>query len=447
MKFIRLALMIGLFLTACGSRAATEPIPTFDPNRPTATLAPTLAPPATDAPATDTAEPATATPEASPTAEAEADSIVHLTPGTAVTLAALDMLDATTGWAIGGPGPLGDHVLRTTDGGETWADVTPPEPASAAAPFGQAIDAHGYFPSADSAWVVYGAIDTSVSTAIQVWHTTDAGESWTGSEPIDAGELGVSDFFAPSDLHFVDEQTGWFMAHLGVGMNHDYIALYQTTDGGVTWAPVFGPQSEGPQSCGKTGLRFVDAQNGWLTGDCQGVAPGLFLYRSSDAGATWQPEELPPPESAADIFTRQDAGCGTNSVTFFDAQTAKLAVSCLLLSTDPIESLAFVYTTTDGGESWTSSPAPSRGLSFLDPQVGWSLPLTFGFDPPPFELARTTDGGATWTPMAEVDWYGQPDFVDEQTGWAIAHAADASTLVASTDGGATWETVSPVIGP
>ncbi len=442
MKSVYRLLVTGLLLSACAQ--ATEPIPTFDPNRPTASAGASTPTP----PATATAERAPATPEAAaPTSTRAAASIVHLTPGTAVRLNAIDMLEAATGWAIGGPGLLGNHVLRTTDGGETWADVTPPEPAVAAAPFGQAIDAHGYFPSADSAWVVYGATDTSVPTAIRVWHTPNAGASWTGSEPIDASELGISDFFTPSDLHFVDAQTGWFMAHLGVGMNHDYIALYRTTDGGKTWAPVFGPQSEGPQSCGKTGLRFVDAQNGWLTGDCQGVAPGLFLYRSSDAGATWALAELPPPAGAPDLFTRQDAGCGTNSLTFFDAANAKLAVACLLLTTDPIQTLAFVYTTTDGGESWTSSPAPTRGLSFVNPQVGWSLPLTFGFNTPPFKLARTTDGGETWTNVADVDWYGQPDFVDEQTGWAIANTTNQSTLVASTDGGATWETVSPVIGP
>ncbi len=435
-----------LLLAACVPSQATEAIPTPGLPRPTATAttraeASTPSPAPTDAPATRTPEAAT------PTLEAAAENIVHLEPGTAITLTALEMLDATTGWGIGGTGSLGDHVLRTTDGGLTWADVTPPEPAITAPAFTLAIDAHGHFPDADTAWVVYGLADTSAPTAIQVWHTTNGGAAWTGSEPIDASDLGVSDFFAPSDLHFVDAQTGWFLAHLGVGMNHDYIAVYATTDGGANWAPVLGPQSEGPQSCGKTGLRFVDAQNGWLTGDCQGVAPGLFLYRSADGGATWQSAELPPPASAADLFTRSDAGCGTNSLTLFGAQAVTLAVNCLILSTEPIGTQAFVYASTDRGASWVSHPAPSRGLSFIDPQTGWALPLTFGFNPPPFELARTTDGGATWTPMAEVDWYGQPDFVDAQAGWAIAHTDDASRLVHTTDAGATWAELEPVIGP
>jgi photosystem II stability/assembly factor-like uncharacterized protein len=445
MKPSRLLLVVLLFTAACLPAQAT-PFPSPVPRTPTllglrATATPPTKPPtATSAPATATTAPAA-------TVETVPDSIAHLEAGTAVTLTALEMLDATTGWAIGGVGSLGNHVLRTSDGGETWADLTPPEPASASTSPGFLIDAHGYFPDAATAWVVYGTVDTSVPTAIQVWHTADAGLTWAGSEPIDAGDLGVSDFFAPSDLHFVDADNGFFLAHLGVGMNHDYIAVYHTADGGATWTAVFGPQSDGPQSCGKTGLRFVDAQHGWLTGDCQGVAPGLFFYATSDGGATWTPASVPPPADGADLFTREDAGCGTNSLTVFDAQTAKLSVACLILSTDPIATQAYVYTTTDGGAHWTSSPAPSRGLTFLNPQLGWSLPLTLGFDNPPFALAHTTDGGLTWTNVAAVKWYGQPDFVDEQIGWNVAHTADTTSLVRTTDGGATWETLSPVIGP
>jgi photosystem II stability/assembly factor-like uncharacterized protein len=446
MKPSRLLLVVLLFAAACIPSQATD-FPTPAPRTatvpalpPTATTPPTKPPTATASPATDTAEP-TATVETAP------GSIAHLAAGTPVTITAMNMLDTTTGWAIGGTGSLGDHVLRTADGGETWADVTPPEPAAATSTPGFLLDAHGHFADADHAWVIYGTTDTSAPTAMQVWRTSDAGATWTGSEPIDASDLGPSDFFAPSDLHFSNAEHGFFVAHLGVGMNHDYFAVYTTADGGATWTFVFGPQSDGPQSCGKTGLRFVDAAHGWLTGDCQGVAPGLFLYATSDGGATWTPASLPPPADGPDLFTRDDAGCGTNSLTAFDAQTLKLAVACLILSTDPIAVQAYVYTTTDGGATWTSSPAPSRGLTFLNPQVGWSLPLTLGFETPPFDLSHTTDGGATWTTVAAVDWYGQLDFVDDTLGWSVAHTAAAISLLRTTDGGATWETLSPAIGP
>ncbi len=445
MKLLPHCLLVAALLVAgCADAQATAfPTPAPPTDAPTVAAPTAVAP--TEAPPTATSVPVTATP-AEPTPAEAAESIAHLLPGTAITVTIVQMLDAATGWAVGGTGAVGDHVLRTGDGGETWADVTPPEPAAFMSGVGLTYAAHGYFADAERAWVVYGVTEATAPTAIHVWRTEDAGASWTGSEPIDASELTVGDFFAPSDLHFVDAQNGWFLAHLGVGMNHDYVAIYHTADGGATWTPDFTPQSEGPQSCGKTGLRFVDAQNGWLTGDCQGVAPGLFLYRSADGGATWAPAELPPPASAADLFTREDAGCGTNSLTFFDVQTATLAVNCLILSTEPLETLAFVYTTTDGGQSWTSSPAPSRGLTFLNPQTGWSLPLTFGFKTPPFALAATHDGGVTWTGVAEVDWYGQLDFVDAQTGWAGAYTTSTSRLVRTTDGGATWEALAPVVG-
>ena len=448
MKALRPVLVLALLLAAACVPLPAPASATLPP-APTRTSPAPTSPPPTDmatAAATATAEAALDTVEP-PTPEPGDGAIGHLAAGAAVNITSVNMIAAATGWAMGGAGVQGDHVLRTTDGGQTWADVTPPEPEVVGGSVSLAVEPHGYFPDADNAWVIYGASDTSVPTALLVWHTADAGATWTSSEPIDASALGVSDFFAPSDLHFVDARTGWFLAHLGVGMNHDYIAIYQTTDGGATWAPVFGPQSDGPQSCGKTGMRFVDARNGWLTGDCQGVAPGLFLYRTTDGGATWALVSLPAPDSAADLFTRDDAGCGTNSLTFFDALSAKLAVACLILSTDPIETVAFVYTTTDGGESWTASPAPSRGQSFLDAQLGWSLPLTFGFSNPPFALAHTTDGGATWSTMAMVAWYGQLDFIDANNGWAVANSSDASALVHTIDAGTTWEELTPTIAP
>ncbi len=63
------------------------------------------------------------------------------------------MVDANQGWGIGGPAQTEDHVFRTQTGGQTWLDVTPPQPAPAA---GDAIAALGFFADASNGWVVYG---------------------------------------------------------------------------------------------------------------------------------------------------------------------------------------------------------------------------------------------------------------------------------------------------
>ncbi len=48
-------------------------------------------------------------------------------PGISPEIQHIDMTDSEHGWAVAGSGLEDDHLLRTTDGGVTWADITPPE--------------------------------------------------------------------------------------------------------------------------------------------------------------------------------------------------------------------------------------------------------------------------------------------------------------------------------
>jgi photosystem II stability/assembly factor-like uncharacterized protein len=103
--------------------------------------------------------------------------IPRLAAGQPVTITYVNMLDATTGWAVGGLEGIGDHVLRTGDGGHTWRDVTPPEPASA----GDESDkiAIGSFLDADTAWVTYSYLDFfKLPVAPTVWRTGNGGQTW-----------------------------------------------------------------------------------------------------------------------------------------------------------------------------------------------------------------------------------------------------------------------------
>ncbi len=424
---------------ATGTIAASATVP-----------ATTAAAPSTVAAApSETAAPAgSATPNgpaATPTTPANA--IVHLAAGQAITITTIKMFDKTTGWATGGLGNTGDHVLNTTDGGQTWKDVTPPQPASSSDQ-PQPNAATGLFGNSFAAWVVYGSFAPTAPASTVVWRTRDSGQTWAASDPIDLAALGAQDFFQPSDIRFLpDGQTGWFIAHLGVGMNHDYFTILQTKDGGQTWTRLIDPTAGGPQSCQKTGLHFNDAKNGWLTGDCQGVAPGVYFKHSDDGGATWSDFSLPAPASQSDIFTRQDAGCGTYSLRFFDPQHAKLSVSCLILGANVITSTHFIYTTADGGQNWTSNPSPARVLTFISPKLGWALPTGESNIQAPFALSHTPDGGQTWTTVKQLAWTGQINFVDPNIGWAVAQIDQATSLVKTADGGRTWQAVNPMIAP
>ncbi len=109
--------------------------------------------------------------------------------------------------------------------------------------------ATGFFQDAHTAWVTYAiGGGTPVPTQPVVWHTTDGGATWTASQPLDV--TGLAEIYVPSELQFVAGQTGWLLVHVGAGMNHDYVALYRSTDGGATWTRILDPYNDGGiQSC------------------------------------------------------------------------------------------------------------------------------------------------------------------------------------------------------
>lgn len=323
-------------------------------------------------------------------------------------------------------------MLRTQDGGGAWQDITPPEPAPAGDQSQKA--ALGTFLNAATGWVTYYQSDSRAPQEPPVvWMTHDAGSSWQSSQPFGAGLL--EELYMPSDLKFVDSQNGWLLAHLGAGMNHDYFALFGSTDGGKTWETLIDPFQGDLQSCTKTGMVFTGSQMGWLTGDCHAVAPGVFLYRTGDGGRTWTSQEIPVPANAPpDFFGLPYLGCGTYDPLFVPPDNVILEVRCDNFQRSTTD--YYLYRTTDGGKNWGVESFPGESLVFISPEVGWAL----GRD-----IYETTDGGQTWNQVASVNWDGQFDFVDEQLGWAVARADGQIALVKTEDGGGSWQELQSTI--
>jgi photosystem II stability/assembly factor-like uncharacterized protein len=357
--------------------------------------------------------------------------IVHLASGTAVDITRVQMLDSQLGWAVGGIKKSGvyDHVLRTKDGGISWMDVTPPELADGQ---GAAI---GFFQDANSAWVTFhGAAPASVPANPVVWRTTDGGASWTASAPLNTTDLEV---YSVSDVFF-SGPAGWILVHAGAGMNHDYVAIYHSTDNGQTWARLVDPVSDGGiQSCSKTGLFFQDKTNGWLTGDCNGVAPGALLFRTGDAGQTWQPVALPPPADKTNLLTAMDFACGIRS-PFAYGSTVFFAVECDDFSGATPKSVAYLYSTSDRGANWVVFPYPGGDYRTLDGGNGWALGLG---------IFKTSNGGRDWAKISTVTWEGQFNFISSTLGFAVAQKGGEYGLVQTTDGGVTWILLAPVVAP
>jgi len=336
-------------------------------------------------------------------------------------LTSIHMIDATTGWAEG-PVAKGWRVLRTTDGGLHWQDVTPPAPLAAV---GGELPA--FFLNASVAWVA--APEGDGSTAV-FFKTTDGGQTWQQEGSFQS----VSPFF----MSFVNAQDGWALADLNGATGNETASLFRTTDDGATWTKVADtgiPPNNGtiPFAGTKRGLTFLNASTGWLTGFSY-VRP--LFYVTHDGGGAWQLQTLPPPPGAS--LDQSDI----EPPSFFNDHDGILPIQV----TTPTAGAADldVYVTHDGGATWKSTSllqASNRITAFSDVNHGWATNGT--------ALFATTNGGQHWTQLPASSAFqgvASLDFVSNTTGWAISEpASGALALLKTTDGGQTWTAITPTL--
>jgi photosystem II stability/assembly factor-like uncharacterized protein len=371
-----------------------------------------------------------------------------------ITLAWLHMFDASSGWGI----ETGGHILQTRDGGNTWEDVTPP---------GGIYNQGGFFAlNTAIAWATpyqpgcYQDGCPAPPLPTTIWHTLDGGKTWQPSQTLCLG--GNCDYTYNVDpefldtvaMQFIDEQHGWMLVNVSHGMFEDRYRIYQTSDSGNTWTmPV--DNTSGPTALQVTGLAFQDAQTGWL-GVSQVMGAGApspstnwIVYRTQDAGHTWETIGLQPPGRLPAGFDGVNPWCGVEGVHTLPPRVIDIAFFCTAEGnyasfSDPYA--RFHYHSIDGGQTWQTWPATGNEV-FINALNGWRLFVseTGSLN----ELQNTTDGGLSWTTIQKVAWpKAQLDFIYGKNGWAIVTDQEGTfTLVHTQDDGVTWSKINPVIGP
>jgi photosystem II stability/assembly factor-like uncharacterized protein len=346
-------------------------------------------------------------------------------------LTSLHMNTGLAGWAI-------NHrsaIIRTTNGGISWSDVTP----NTLLPARVTVTAT-YFPTARVAWAaLINAAAQNPTTAIII-HTGDGGRTWQrGTVRLaNPGQIGEILFLAGG-------RVGWLFADLGAGAGSQAVQIFRTTDGGVRWISVSTTTSPhaspGSLPLGgiKSGIGFRNVLAGFATGIVYGPPGFSYLYATDDGGQTWRHQGLALP-----LPYRGENPALTPPI-FFTARDGLLPATLAGL-------VQLIYVTHDGGATWTGTTPlhNARNVDVVTMRDIWAVEsAAAGSAGRPLRLYATHDGGLHWSaigPNKAIRDGATLDFIDNQTGFVLYPALGSgsqTTLLKTVDGGHSWFAIQP----
>lgn len=277
--------------------------------------------------------------------------------------------DSLYGWVCGAATdpPMASQdgaVLRTTDGGKTWAGVT-----------------LNNTQMLESVHFLNRRVGYTSGTG-GIFKSVDGGATWNEVTP-EGDTTGWG-------CHFVNENVG---VYVGGGCGNEKQQFYRTSDGGNSWSlyETFTPES------GLTDPLLLE-ENGLGYASSSGI-----IWRTSNGGRTWEPWV-----STGQRYWQEEI---TNFGESFLVPTS--GSGCAGGGTGG--QLRF---TTDGGNSWTrfNTGANMFGTFLLNAKTGWGC----GYGA---KVLYTSDAGENWRPfdcgVEPTDDLDDIFFINNDWGWVV----------------------------
>lgn len=369
-------------------------------------------------------------------------------------------------------------IARTTNGGQTFDTVRILQT-------GTSTGRDFYFLNPNTGFLCGSAIGSS---SFKVMKTTDAGNTWT--EVTNSGTLGTLNFYSvyASDENNIkvasvsgniyitsDAGTSWSTVNVGAAFdltcirflnpNTGYVCGWNgtfryTTNGGSTWlgnnpssSSLFNIAATGSEvyvsGYSSTGDVYKSTDNGitWTTLNYSNASTitgflafgfdksgsnmavtGTYgeMIRSTNNGASWS--TMSNRQSLANMNGEIYAQNGTGRI---------IACGINLDANDDI------LVSSNGGLNWTT-PGLTAGTYFLS--IGMVNPTTGYLSGRDGYFFKTTSGGTSWislspNPVLGNYWLRSIDFVNESTGWVVGGFPPPAAIVKifkTTNGGVNW---------
>lgn len=278
-------------------------------------------------------------------------------------MTSVSFADANYGMVAGS----GGTILRTADGGNNWEDVSN---------------------SSFSSWDVYNSIQCISPNVILA--AASNGQFYKSLDRATSFDLLFTEPYGANlqAMHFINEDTGWMIANRRYPDNVNFVdtfhqVIYHTYDGGLTWDTsntVLPYETDYSLNNVLNEIKFFNAKIGYTGGD------NGTLYKTTDGGINWV-KQTNLPGLAADK--------PINSIAVVDENTAFVSGGINMNTGEG----GLIMKTVDGGNTWTLC---NTGLSLTGSNNRFPKVLMYdasqGLLFSTGTVYSTLDGGASWTP-------------------------------------------------